>query len=100
MNNPESSFGFTVEPLTDEHATRLGVEAGRGVVVTDVRPGSPGAAAGLRRGDVIHRVGSQSVSDLQQFSAILSQVDSGDGFRLQVQRGAAKHFLMLRPVNE
>jgi serine protease Do len=46
-------FGLRVQDLTDEVAEQLGVEAGSGVVVTDVENASPAAKAGMRRGDVI-----------------------------------------------
>ncbi len=56
------SLGVTVAPLTDSTRTELGVpENVHGVVVTGLKPDSPAAQAGLRRGDVIVRLGNEDV---------------------------------------
>lgn len=51
-------------PLTAELSRRLGAPENieKGVVVTEVAPGSPAAKAGLERGDVILQVDEQEVS--------------------------------------
>src|SRR5437016_10885207 len=48
-----SKLGLTVGSLTADMADRLGVAAGKGVVVHDVKPGSFADDVGLNRGDVI-----------------------------------------------
>ena len=53
------SLGVTVAPLTEAVRVETGVaENVDGVVVTDLKPESPAAKAGLRRGDVIVRLGN------------------------------------------
>jgi S1-C subfamily serine protease len=46
--------GITSENLTPGLARRFGYPVGYGAVITSVRPGSPGARAGLRGGSVQH----------------------------------------------
>ncbi|KIC43435.1 serine protease [Ruegeria sp. ANG-R] len=54
-----SSLGVTVAPLTETARAEIGVaENVDGVVVTDLKPESPAAKAGLQRGDVIVRLGN------------------------------------------
>jgi serine protease Do len=57
-------FGLALQVLTPELAQRLGVQADRGVVVTEVRPNSPAAQAGLAPGDVIREVNRLPVQGL------------------------------------
>ncbi|SDW49813.1 serine protease Do [Ruegeria halocynthiae] len=54
-----TSLGVTVAPLTETARAEIGVaENVDGVVVTDLKPESPAAKAGLQRGDVIVRLGN------------------------------------------
>jgi serine protease Do len=46
-------LGVGIEQLNNELATRFGVKHGEGVLVTEVFPDTPAAAAGLKEGDII-----------------------------------------------
>ncbi len=62
-------LGFTVEPLTPELADQLGVGNAKGLVVSKVDPDGPGAAAGIRSGDVIEEIDGKvvrSAADVRQ----------------------------------
>ncbi|HEV8309849.1 MAG TPA: DegQ family serine endoprotease, partial [Methylomirabilota bacterium] len=49
-------LGLELQDLTPELARRLGIPDPKGVVVTDVRPNSPAAEAGIKEGDVIREI--------------------------------------------
>ena len=51
---------------------------GSGVVVADVRPGSPAASAGLAAGDVISSVDGTAISSLSSLRTVLFQHHPGD----------------------
>jgi S1-C subfamily serine protease len=54
-----------LQPLTAEMASRYGLEADdQGLVVTRVEPGSNGANAGIRQGDLIQEVNRQPVQSI------------------------------------
>ena len=93
---PAADLGLTVESLTPEIAGRLGVEPGRGVVVSTVLRGGVADASGVRRGDVIIRVGPTEVSDPDAFRAILARKDVTAGIRLLLRRGTAMHYVILK----
>src|SRR5450755_946888 len=56
--------GIVVEPLSPQLSDFFGVPQNKGVLVRSVEKGSPGAAAGLRAGDVIVRVNNETIHDM------------------------------------
>lgn len=68
-----SLSGVSVEDLDAESARELGLPANsQGVVVTDVRPSSQAADAGLRRGDVIQEVNRKPVRNTSDFETAVA----------------------------
>ncbi len=57
------SVGAMVENLTPQLRDFFGVKNGMGVLVRSVERGSPAEVAGLKAGDVVVRVGQESVND-------------------------------------
>jgi serine protease Do len=72
-----SKFGVTVRNITPDLADRLGIAAGKGVVVQDVKQGSFAEDVGLNRGDVILEVNKQPVNNPDDFTKIESSLKSG-----------------------
>jgi serine protease Do len=68
-------FGMRAQDVTPELAEQLGLDAAKGVMVTEVQPGSPADEAGLRRGDVIIEVNRIEIADLGE---LREQLKSGD----------------------
>ncbi|NJC07051.1 Do family serine endopeptidase [Polymorphobacter fuscus] len=56
-------IGVEGEPLTAESARLAGMDRPGGLLVTGVVPGSPGARAGIRIGDVLRSVNGKDVAD-------------------------------------
>ena len=72
-----SKLGITVRSVTPDLAERLGINAGKGVVVQDVKQGSFAEDLGMNRGDVILEVNKQPVSNADDFIKIESSLKSG-----------------------
>jgi len=70
-------FGLQLQDLTPELSETLGYEPGSGVLIADVDPGSPAAAAGLKQGLVIHQLGRYPVASSRQVEDLLAPVDTG-----------------------
>jgi serine protease Do len=69
-------------------ADRLNLPASRGVVVTDVRPGSFADDVGLNRGDIILEINRQPISSVEDFRNIQAKLQKGqDVVFLVRQRG-------------
>ncbi len=83
---PEKS-GLTVQELTPEIANQLGYTDDEGVVISDIKPGSPASEAGLQRGDLIKEVNRQPVKSLSDYNKAMSSVGEDKSFLLLVRRG-------------
>ena len=58
-------FGANGQTVTTELAPTLGLTRPQGVVLTDIHPGGPAAAAGLRTGDVVLQIEGRPVDDAE-----------------------------------
>lgn len=76
QNTLEDDLGFTIQVLTPELAQSLGIEEQSGLLVSDVRPGSIAADAGLQRGDLIVEAGTgdnrRPVTSAKDLEAVLT----------------------------
>ena len=87
----ETKLGVTVRPVPADLASRLGVPAGKGVMVQDVKPGGFADSIGLSRGDVILEINRQPVSDDASFNKIQTSLKSGQDVVFLVKpRGSGK----------
>jgi serine protease Do len=89
------SLGLTVQNLTPEVAMGLGLKADKGVLITEVTPGSPAEEAGIQQGDVIREVNRQPVKDAKDFSQKVDKAKDRESILLLVQRGQNSLFAAL-----
>lgn len=90
-----ASVGLGVQGLTPELAQFLNLPAeGQGLVVREVRPGSPAAAAGFLRGDLIVDGGGGPIRDEGELDAVLGAAK--ESVLLGVARGAERLSLPLQ----
>jgi len=97
-----SIYGFTVQDLTDELKEKLGVPKHvKGVVVTEVKQGSPADEAGLKEGDIIVKAGTVprdmvKVKSKEDLFEVMKK--AGDkGILLKVLRGDAVLYVVIKP---
>ncbi len=90
-------LGLTLAPLDEATRARLGLAEDVGVMIAGVEPNSPAAEAGLRRDDVIVRIGETSVGDPEEASeAVREQLaDAADGVLMLLNRGGAQRFAVV-----
>lgn len=60
-------LGLVVQTITVDLAKQLGIKAGKGVIVTEVAPGSVATMAGIGRGSVILEVNRKAVNTAAEF---------------------------------
>jgi putative serine protease PepD len=62
-----------------------------GLVISEVHPGGPSAAAGLRSGDIITEIEGQPARSLDQLVALTITRRAGDQVRLTYHRAGQSH---------
>ena len=84
-------LGLSVRPITPDMADRLGIPANKGVIVSDVKPGSFAEDIGLSRGDVILEVNKQAVNSDDDFRRVTGQLKSGQDVVFLVRQGRGRN---------
>jgi serine protease Do len=79
-------LGVTAQPLTPELARAAGAPEVQGVLLADVDPAGPGAAAGLRPGDVVVTLGGAPVTSRVQFDRAIEAHAPGAKVTIQARR--------------
>lgn len=93
-----NDLGITVEELTEEIAQQLNAGDRKGVVIGEVTPGSPAAAKGLQRGDLITMLGQTAITSVEDYDAAIKKADMSKGVAMQVFRGDASRLVVLKPA--
>jgi serine protease Do len=81
-----AKLGVTVQGITPDLATSLGLSSTRGALVSGVEESSPAAKAGLRQGDVITSYNGRNVEDSNQLRNSVASTKPGTSVSLQVLR--------------
>jgi len=85
LHKPE--MGLTIQTLTPTMATALGLQRDCCVIVSDVVPGRPALAAGLRVGDILLSVNGEAAVNLPRVSFIFLTLENGQTAHFSVLRG-------------
>lgn len=79
-------LGVTIQQITPELAQGLGLSTTNGALVSDIETGSPAAAAGLERGDVITALNGASVKGSNELRNEIAQLQPGTEVTLTLTR--------------
>lgn len=79
-------LGVGIQPMTASMAQEFRVKPHEGVVVTEVREGTPAAKAGLQVGDVITKCASRQVNSPQELQVLVESSTVGKEVPLTVVR--------------
>jgi serine protease Do len=79
-------LGVMIQPLTPALAKAFNIPSAQGALVGDVTADSPGAKAGLQKGDVITAINGQDVADSYDLRLRISQSAPGESVKLGIIR--------------
>ena len=90
-----TDLGITVQELTPELASRLGLDKASGVVVTGLADGSPAAESGLQPGDLILEINRQPVETVADYQAVIGKAKAGETLLFLIRRGSNTLFFTI-----
>jgi serine protease Do len=79
-------LGVYIQDVNPDIAKQFGLSENRGVLIGDVSPDTPGAKAGLKRGDVVLALNGQPTSGADQLRLRISEMPPGATAKLQIWR--------------
>jgi len=85
--------GFSLDP---GFARRIGLRPDRGVVVAAIQPSGPAEHSGLRKGDVLLRVGPYELSGMRDLVGALARLPIGGAVDVEFDRGGRAERGVLR----
>ena len=94
---PEYELGLQVVSMDDARAQRLQLKATRGVVIIDIKSGTPADKAGFAVGDVIVGIGSKSISDMNDYRDAIKGLKKDKPVIFHAQRGERKLYIAVTP---
>ncbi len=91
--HPQSTrLGITAETVTPEMAEQMKLSVPHGAMVQSVAPGSPASEAGIRHGDVIHRIDTVEVTSVENLVEAINSIKTNQ-VALQIERGGQMTFI-------
>jgi serine protease Do len=92
----EKDFGLVVQDITPEIAKHLNLKDRRGVIATDVTPGSPAADADIRSGDIIKEISRKPIQNTADFKEAMKNANIKEGIVMLVKRENTTFYTVVR----
>lgn len=89
-------FGMTVQEITQDMAKHFGLSEKAGVIITDIKEGSPADDAGLNVQDIILQINKVKIASTSDFLRETAKGGPRDTILILIKRGEASIFLTLR----
>jgi serine protease Do len=83
----KTEIGIGIQTITPSLAAALKLPRAYGVIISDVKPGTPAIAAGVQVGDILLSVDGRSAENLPFVGLQFLSRESGDKIHLEVLRG-------------
>jgi serine protease Do len=95
-NNVERNLGLIVQEINPQIQRRFRLEESKGVIITNVNPGSIGYEAGLMAGDIILEINKQNIENLDAYRKTVDSLKEGQPALLLVQRARNTIYVALK----
>jgi len=91
--------GLKVESVTTEIAKELGLPWVKGLVITEVIPGSSADDMGLQPGDLVLEANRTEVSSIGEWEKVINKLEPGDTLLLLVFRNQHTYYVPIKVEN-
>jgi serine protease Do len=92
----EIPLGLELKVLTKEMMQQYGYKSDKGLVVTQVAPGSPAAMADIQPGDLIKEINQQELKSIDDYDKIREKGKKGDALLILLERRGNTFFVGLK----
>lgn len=90
-------IGITVEEIRKDLADRLGLRDSKGLVITEVKPGSSAEEVGMTVGSIVIEINGQRLETVKAYQTLVSTLKKGDVVRLLLRRpDGTAHYVALK----
>jgi serine protease Do len=79
-------LGVAIKPVTSDLSKHFHVPVGRGAIVTEVRPGSPAAAAKLESGDLILKFDGKEIHGPRDLQGVVERLKTDGTYPMLIAR--------------
>jgi serine protease Do len=79
-------IGASIQDVTPDIASSLGVQAREGALVADLTPGGPAERAGLKPGDLVLKADGHDITSASDLTRQVGLARGGDTIRLDIRR--------------
>jgi serine protease Do len=95
-NDAERNLGLIVQEINPQIQRRFGIEESKGVIITNVNPGSIGYEAGLMGGDIILEINKAYIGNLDDYRKSVDSLKEGQTALLLVRRATNTIYVALK----
>jgi serine protease Do len=90
-------IGVTVEEIRKDLADRLGLRDSKGLVITEVKPGSSAEELGITPRSIIIEINGSRLETMKEYNSIVAKLKKGDVVRLLLRRpDGTAHYVALK----
>lgn len=100
MMRHSSTYGLSMQDLNSQLGEYFGTPDGKGVLVEEVEKESDAEKAGFKAGDVIIRIGQESIEDIEDVHEAIHNLSDGEKAEVEVLRKGSKKSLTLTISDE
>jgi serine protease Do len=75
-----------IQPVTSDLSKQFNVSVGKGALVTEVRPGSPAAAAKLETGDLVLKFNGKDIQGPRDLQGVVERLKAGATYPMVIVR--------------
>ncbi len=95
-DNVEGNLGLVVQEINPQIQRRFRIEQPKGVIITNVNPGSIGYEAGLMAGDIILEINKTYIGNLDDYRKSVDSLKEGQTALFLVQRAKNTIYVALK----